>query len=94
MPRRLTRSASFCQSVVRLWAPSGAITRFRPEVADDLERPSRVSVHGLSSTLVRKALRADLVRRLHQARFVIIVDVAIILGGIILVAWLVDGQAS
>jgi hypothetical protein len=35
-----------------------------------------------------------LVRRLHQARFVIIVDVAIILGGIILVAWLVDGQAS
>jgi hypothetical protein len=35
-----------------------------------------------------------LVCRLHQARFVTIVDVAIILGGIILVAWLVDGQAS
>jgi hypothetical protein len=28
------------------------------------------------------------------ARIVIIVDVAIILGGILLVAWLVDGQAS
>jgi hypothetical protein len=48
----------------------------------------------LSSTLLGKALTADLVRRLHKARFVVIVDVAIILGGILLVAWLVDDQTS
>jgi hypothetical protein len=35
-----------------------------------------------------------LVRRLHRPRCVTILDVAIILGGILLVAWLVDGQAS
>jgi len=41
-----------------------------------------------------RGARVDLVRRLHRARIVTLVDVAIILGGIILAAWLVDGHTS
>jgi hypothetical protein len=69
------------------------MTCSRAEASQQLAAPSWVSAP-LSSTLLGRCSPRTWYAACTSARFVAIVDVAIILGGILLVAWLVDGQAS